>query len=103
MADDTQKQQSNRSSSQSDGQNQKAVPYVPPPPQNESYQQRFKSPIINGLLLATVILFGGFMTYNFVGHQLTQLSGATDVRDVTPTPSVTPSITEPAPTNSYTP
>ncbi len=103
MANDTHKQQGSRSASQSDEQSQKAVPYVPPPPPNESYQQRFKSPIVNGLLLSLVILFGGFITYNYVGHQLTQLSGATDVREVTPTPSVTPSVTEEAPTSSYTP
>ena len=64
---------------------------------------------MNGILLSVVIVFGGFMTYNFVGNQLTQLSGQSDIREavVTPTPtpdlSITPTITEAAPTVEYTP
>jgi len=77
-----------------------AVPYIPPPPPEESSQKRFRSPIINGMMLATVILLAGFMAYNFAGHQLTQLAGESDVNIVSPSPIPTDT---PVPTISYAP
>lgn len=72
---------------------QTAVPYIPPPPPEDTSQKRFNSPLMNGLLLVVLILVGGFMTYNFVRHQLTQLAGVSEERTVTPTPSVFPTPT----------
>lgn len=72
---------------------QTAVPYIPPPPPEDTTQKRFSSPLMNGLLLVVLILMGGFMTYNFVGHQLTQLAGVSEERLITPTPTGNPTPT----------
>ena len=90
MADDSQKQDS---PSQGDEDQQVAVPYVPPPPPQETSQKKFKSPVTNGVIAAFVILLGGVMAYNYVGHQLTKISGSSVEVTVTPTPSVIPSVT----------
>ena len=93
-----QKQQ--ESQSNSDDQEQKiAVPYIPPPPPDSSEQKKFRTPLVNGILISFVILVGGFMAYNFVGHSLTQLSAESDVR-VSPAPSISPSVS-PSPTAQY--
>ncbi len=86
---DNQRQSSNASFSEDDHQ-KVAVPYIPPPPPDESSQKRFRSPAMNGIFIALVILVGGFMAYNAVGHQLTQLSAESTVRAISPTPTVTP-------------
>jgi hypothetical protein len=39
------------------------------------FKSPFRSPMINILVFAGVVLLGGFMTYNFVVHQLTRLAG----------------------------
>jgi len=76
----------------SDAQKETAVPYIPPPPPVDSSQKKFRSPAVNGALIAFVILIGGFMTYNAIGHSLTHLSAATS--EISPTvPSISPTIT----------
>jgi multidrug resistance efflux pump len=76
-----------------------AVPYIPPPPPDNSSQKKFRSPLVNGFLIALVILLGGFMAYNFVGHQLTHLASESD-SNVSITPSISPTVT-PSPTPQY--
>ena len=79
--------------SSDDGQQKIAVPYIPPPSPNGSSPKKFKSPVINGIIIVFVILVGGFMLYNFVGHSLTQTASISDVH-VSPTPPpVTPTVT----------
>lgn len=98
MDTSVQNQQDQQSTSE---EQQVAVPYIPPPPPpNEFTQKKMRSPVMNGILFAAVILLGGFMTYNFVGHQLTQLAGVSEVRQVVPTPILTPTVT-PLPPTSY--
>lgn len=82
------------SSPQSDEEQEAAVPYTPPPPPEESSQKKMRSPMANALLIALVILLGGFMTYNFVGHARTKLSSASIQNIVTPTPSIMPTVTK---------
>jgi hypothetical protein len=96
MDNAVQKQQNNQSNENS----QTAVPYIPPPPPDINAQKKFRPPLVNGMLFAVVILLGGFMMYNFLGHQLTQLAGVSDIREVVPTPTVTPTMT-PKPTKAY--
>lgn len=76
-------------------QEQYAVPYVPPPPPQAPERKGFHSPYMNGILVAAVILLTGFMAYNYVGAQLTQLAGdsVTPAEQVTPSISPTPSVT----------
>ena len=76
-----------------DEQQKIAVPYIPPPPPDGSEQKKFKSPLVNGILIAGIILIGGFMAYNFFGHQLTQLAGESYTQSTSPTPSAVPSDT----------
>jgi hypothetical protein len=96
--DNTQQKQDIRESSSAEEQQKIAIPYTPPSPPDNSQQKKFKSPLVNGILVSLVILIGGFMTYNFVGHQLTQLEDASDVRvSVSHSPSISPSDT-PIPT-----
>jgi hypothetical protein len=98
---DNTSQKPDQSSSSNDERQKIAVPYTPPPPPDNSSQKRFRSPAVNGVLIALVILIGGFMTYNFVGHQLTQLAGESDVRvSVSPSPSISPTDT-PVPKKAY--
>src|SRR6266404_1814009 len=97
-----QKQTGQDDSSSGDEEQKIAVPYTPPPPPANSSQKKFKSPVVNGVIIALVILLGGFMAYNFVGHQLTQLAGESDVRTVSPTLSTIPSDT-PVPSVSISP
>ncbi|HVA96290.1 MAG TPA: hypothetical protein VND99_01425 [Candidatus Acidoferrales bacterium] len=92
MNTDTQKQDNQASSSETDKQNQTAVPYIPPPPPENSSQKKYRSPLVNGMLVALVILLAGFMMYHYVGHQLTQLAGVSDVKTISPTPSTVPSV-----------
>jgi hypothetical protein len=102
MANDSQKQQDH--SENGNGQQHKiAVPYVPPPPPDESVQKRFKSPVVNAAIISGIILLVGFMAYNFAGHELTRLAGESNVQEVqtlSPTPSISPTPT-PAPTGAY--
>jgi len=98
MVEDTQKQQ-NQDSSESDEQQRIAVPYISPPPPDASSQKKFNSPIVNGILISLVILIGGFMIYNFVGHSLTQLAGESAVK-TSSISSVSPTVT-PTPTPQY--
>jgi hypothetical protein len=86
------KAQKDDSSSQTDEDQQKAVPYIPPPPPAISSQKRL-SPLHNAAFAAVVILIGGFMTYNLVGHQLTRLSADSVENVVSPTPISTPTVT----------
>lgn len=76
----------------SDTEEEVAVPYIPPPPPVDTSQKSFRSPAMNGALIALVILIGGLMTYNAVGHALTRLSAASV--EVVPTnyPSISPTI-----------
>lgn len=63
----------------------------------EKYYNQFNSqrkPRANALIIAGVILLGGFMTYNFVGRELTQVASKSyRPAVVTPTPSVSPTPT----------
>jgi hypothetical protein len=77
-------------SASTDKEQQTAVPYIPPPPPDETSLKKLQSPLVNGILAACVILLGGFMAYNAVGHQLTQISGISSVQVYSPTPTVTP-------------
>ena len=97
--DHTLSKQQDHESSAANEQQKIAVPYIPPPPPDASSQKKFRSPLINGILIALVILIGGFMTYNFVGHSLTQISGAT-IEKSSVSPSVSPSMS-PTPTPQY--
>jgi hypothetical protein len=98
MSNAGQKDQNNSSSTE-DGQQKIAVPYIPPPPPEGSSQKKFKSPVLNGIIVAFVILLGGFMTYNFVGHSLTRTAGVSAVQ-VSPGLHASPTAT-PTPTPSY--
>ena len=100
--DTTLHKEQEHSSSRDDGQQKIAVPYVPPPAPDESEQKRFRSPLINGIIIALVILLGGFMTYNFLGYKFTQLAGESAVHSVSPTPSVSPTDT-PVPSVAISP
>lgn len=81
----------NQDTPQSDTEQQTAVPYIPPPPPNDSSEKKVRSPAVNGALIALVILIGGFMAYNFVGHQLTHLSASST--EISPAaPSISPTI-----------
>jgi hypothetical protein len=49
-----------------------------------------RDPRANALIFASIILLGGFMMYNFVGKQLTQVASQSHTPAVaTPKPSVT--------------
>ncbi len=102
---------------ETDKEQETAVPYVPPPPPRESTQKKLRSPLVNGALVAVVILIGGVMTYNFVGSKLTHLAAeSTNVPasqvsqspssspstspSVSPAPSLSPT-SSPAPTVAY--
>ena len=85
--------------SEQNGQQKIAVPYISPPPPDDSLRGKFKSPVMNGILIFIVILLVGFMTYNFVGHTLTRTASISDVK-VTQVPVITPTVT-PTPTPSY--
>ena len=89
----------------SDDEQQKiAVPYIPPPPPDGSNQKKFRSPFVNGVILAIVILLGGFMAYNFFGNELTQLAGDSYTRSVSTAPSTAPATTSvPYPSASPSP
>ncbi len=76
-----------------------AVPYIPPPPPEDNSQRRFRSPFVNAMLIAGVILLGGFMLYNFIGHSLTQTAGLTSSQ-TSVAPSISPTVT-PTPTPHY--
>lgn len=69
-----------------------AMPYTPPPPPTTHYKNPLvRRHIINMVVFGLVILLGGFMTYNFVVHQMTQLAGESTEKHITkPTPTVTP-------------
>lgn len=63
------------------------VTYTSTPPPISLFKKFFRMPYMNIMILAFVILLGGFMTYNFVVHQLTQLAGDSTQRAVNPTPT----------------
>ena len=90
---DTPVDKQRNSSSQSDIEEQTAVPYTPPPPPGGSSQKKFASPIVNTALVVGVIFLGGFMMYNFVGNSLTYVSGSSARITAVPTVSVTPTPT----------
>jgi hypothetical protein len=92
--------QQERESSSDQERNKIAVPYIPPPPPDESVQKRFRSPLVNGVILSLTILVFGFMIYNYVGNQFTKLSADTTVNTSTQSPSPTVS---PTPTPSVSP
>ena len=91
MVNDARKKQV-RQSSQTDKRTQSAVPYTSPPPVDDSASKFFTSPLMNGAILACVILLVGFMAYNYIGHQLTKLSDESIEVAVTPTPTIVPTI-----------
>jgi hypothetical protein len=94
MEEQTSDQQGGQNTNEGSNKSPTAVPYTPPvPPSKRDFSLRFKSPLVNMLLIVGVILVGGFMTYNAVGHELTQISGESIQRVVTPTPSATPTPT----------
>jgi len=90
MDTSTERKPDDQQSAPTDKQQQTAVPYIPPPPPDETSLKKLQSPLMNGILAACVILLGGFMIYNAVGHQLTQISGMSSVHVYSPTPPVTP-------------
>ena len=97
MGDAMQKKSENQSSN--DEQQKIAVPYIPPPPPDASDQKKFRSPLVNGILIVAVILITGFMAYNFFGHELTQLAGVSYTQSVSTAPStasVTTSVSYPS-------
>lgn len=81
------------SSSQTDKEEETAVPYTPPPPPDDRQQKKFRSPVTNALMVVGVILLGGYMSYNYFGHQLTDLSASSTEIISTPTPTPSPTIT----------
>ncbi len=81
------------SQSQTDKEQETAVPYIPPPPPEEPTQKRSRSPIMNGAIFAGLILLVGFMGYNYAGHALSRVSSASIENTVSPTPSISPTIT----------
>ncbi len=87
---------------ETDKEAQIAVPYIPPPTPEEAPQKKFRSPMLNGILIAVFILVGGIMLYNAVGHSLTQLAGISTERTLAPSPTVMPTDT-PAPSISPSP
>jgi len=91
--DQNSQKQSDQQSSDTEKNNEVAVPYIPPPPPDESQQKRFRTPLVNGMIFAAIILMVGFMAYNYAGHALTRLAADSYVAGVTPTPlpSATPS------------
>ena len=91
--DTTNQKSSDGEPQSSDKDSQTAVPYIPPPPPDEASVKKLRSPMVNGIIAAMVILLGGFMAYNGVGHQLTQLESASSVNIPSPTPSVAPTVT----------
>lgn len=97
----SQKQQE-RESTNEQGRHKTAVPYISPPPPDESELKRFRSPVVNGVLLSFAILVVGFMLYNFIGNQLTQLSADSTENITTQTMSPTPSVSL-TPTPSLSP
>lgn len=78
---------------QTDDAKESAVPYTPQVPQVPNTQKYFRYPAMNAFIIVVVVLLGGFMTYNFVGHQLTRLAGDSAVKVISPTPSVSPTPT----------
>ncbi|HWY80051.1 MAG TPA: hypothetical protein VNW29_06875 [Candidatus Sulfotelmatobacter sp.] len=100
MGYNTQQYQS-QIASDTDKQNQAAVPYTPPPQPNGTSQKKFRTPLMNGMIAAFVILLSGLMLYNYAGHSLTQLAGISSERAVLPSPTATPTIpVSPLPTPS---
>lgn len=97
----SQKQQGRESSNEQE-RHKTAVPYISPPPPDESELKRFRSPMVNGVLLSFGILLVGFMLYNFIGHQLTQLSADSTVNTTTQITSPTPLVSS-SPTPSLSP
>src|SRR5882757_8112083 len=74
-----------------DMQKKAAVPYTPPPPPITHYKNPLRGPAITMIVFGAVVLLGGFMTYNFVVHQMTQLASESTVKKVVkPTPTLTP-------------
>lgn len=76
-------------------QEQVAIPYVPPPPPETPHSSLLQSSATRLGILVAVVALGGFMTYNFVGNQLTQTAGDSvspasvePAEDLTPSPSV---------------
>lgn len=74
----------------------------------KSFQQfnSKRKPRTNALILAGLILLGGFMMYNFVGQQLTQVASKTygpavatpkPSLSISPTFNLTPTLSENAP------
>jgi hypothetical protein len=53
---------------------QSAVPYIPPPPPEPSIRKKFGAPLVNGMIVAVIILLFGFMLYHFIGYELTHVA-----------------------------
>lgn len=53
-----------------------------------------RSPLVNGIIAAIIILVVGFMTYNAIGHSLTQIADISSQHTVVALPTVVPSDTQ---------
>jgi hypothetical protein len=103
MDDKAKKKQSDVSQrTDTDNNAQIAVPYMSPPPPDGSTTKFFKSPAMNGAILACVILLVGFMAYNYTAHEQTKVSDASIEVTAVPTPSLSPTAT-PSPYPSSNP
>ena len=80
----------NHKTSSDQQEEQVAVPYTPPP-NPTGLQQTNRPPIVNTMIIVSVILLGGFMMYNYVGQGLTRTAGQSIGPEtyVSPTPSPT--------------
>lgn len=90
---DNRSQKPQESSAQTDKEEETAVPYTPPPPPDNQQHKKFRSPMVNALMIVGVILLGGYMSYNYFGHQLTDLSASSIEISITPTPTPTIAVT----------
>jgi hypothetical protein len=103
MNEQNSKPQQDVSTVDTDNQGQTAVPYTPPPAPDEPALKQFRSPFVNGILVAIVILLVGFMAYNFIGHAFTRVAGESQKVTITPSkapqvsPSISPISTSPVP------
>lgn len=68
---DTKKGNTNKEPQISDKETEKAIPYVPPPPPQNTTPNFTRNPLVNTLGIAVLIVVGGFIAYNYVSQGLT--------------------------------